>query len=234
MSLSVVALKNHLATSQSPYYVRTSWADTVEYPELVDLMAKGRTTLTKPDIAGCLELLTEEVTKLVADGKYVKMPLGAFYLCASGTLDSLDQAFSPGSSETSHALRLHFRADRSLEAELLGMAKIERGERFDRNEPIIFSSSSVKTDAELKAGAGDFIRVLGQRLKFDKANEKEGLFFLNGVETRAAQYATIQPGLVIAEVPPGLKPGTYTLALRSFQNGKDLHEGRLPTLFTIE
>jgi hypothetical protein len=185
MSLTVVPAKNYLPTRTTPYIVRTTWADTVEYSELVDIMAKGRTTLTKPDITGCIELLLEEIAKLVADGKYVKTPIGSFYLCASGKLDSLDQAFTPGDGEGAHVLKLHFRADRAMEAELAAMAKIERGERFDRNEPIIFSSSSVKNDGEMKAGAGDFIRVAGQRLKFDKANEKEGLFFLNGVETRA-------------------------------------------------
>jgi hypothetical protein len=234
MSLTIVPLKNHLATSSNPYYVHTLWSDTIEYDKLVDIMAAGRTTLTKPDIAGCLELFTEEIMKLVADGKYVKTRMGAFYLCASGKLDAPDQAFTPRDGTSEHDLRLHFRADKSLEAGLLATAKIERGERYDRNTPIVFSVVSVRTGDEMKASAGDFLRVVGQRLKIDPADESEGLFFVNGHETRAVQYAAISPGLVIAQLPEGLAPGSYYIAVRSHQGGKELHEGRSPAPFIVE
>jgi hypothetical protein len=114
MSLLVVPLKNHLQTSSNPFYVHTTWSDTVEYDDLVDIMASGRTTLTKPDITGCLELFAEELMKLVADGKYVKTRIGSFYLCAMGKLDSADQAFTPREGANSHDLRLRFRPDRSI------------------------------------------------------------------------------------------------------------------------
>ena len=234
MALVVAALKNHLSNCESPYIVHTSWSDTIDTEELVSIMANGRTTLTKPDITGCLTLLTEEIVKLLADGKYVRTPLGSFYLCASGKLDAPDQAFTPGALANTHDIRMHFRADKSLEAALLAKAKIERGERFDRNEPILFSVASVKTEEELKARSGDFIRVLGQRLKFDKASPEEGLFFVNGAEHRSLQYASISPTLVIAEVPTGLAAGDYSLVLRSRQGGKLMHEGRAQSAFTVE
>jgi hypothetical protein len=183
MSLLVVPLKSTLATSPSPYHVHTEWSDTVEYEKLVDIMATGRTTLTKPDIAGCLQLFTEEIAKLVADGKYVKTTLGAFYLCASGNLDSPDQDFAPGKGDGSHALRLHFRPARDFEAELRAKAAVERGKNYDRRTPVIYKALSVKSEADMSSGAGDFLRIEGQRLKFDKANAAEGLFFVNGTET---------------------------------------------------
>jgi hypothetical protein len=196
-------------------------------------MASGRTTLTKPDIAGCLELYAEEIAKLVADGRYVKTNIGSFYLCASGKLESADQAFTPGTGEGAHALRLHFRPERSFEAALCSKASVERGRRYDRNRPVIDSVLSVKSETEMSASAGDFLRIEGQRLKFDKTKSEEGLFFVNGEETRAAQYASIQPSLVIAQVPPELKPGAYLVAIRSYEGGKDLHEGRAEKSFTI-
>jgi hypothetical protein len=170
----------------------------------------------------------------VADGKYVKTPMGAFYLCASGKLESPDQAFTPKDGSSAHDLRFRFRADRDLEAELLAKAKVERGERFDRSLPLVFSACSVKTGSDMRARAGDFLRVAGQRLKFDPAQEEEGLFFIDGSESRSLQYASIAPGLVIAEVPPGLAAGQYVLALRSRQGGKTLHEGRSNQPFVVE
>ena len=234
MSLVVVSQKNHLPTSANSFFVHTAWSDTIEYDSLVDIMASGRTTLTKPDIAGCLELLTEEVMKLVADGKYVKFPLGSFYLCAAGKLDSADQAFTPQDSSSEHALRLHFRADRSIETQLLAMARVERGASFDRSAPLIKGAVSVRSETDMRALPGDFLRVSGERLKFDKSQDNTGLFFVNGHETRAIQYASITPPLVIAQVPPELVAGEYQLAFRSYQGGKALHECRCPTPFIVE
>jgi hypothetical protein len=234
MPLTIIPLKNHLSTSSNPYYVHAEWSDRVEYQTLVDIMAAGRTTLTKPDITGCLQLFVEELMKLVADGKYVKTPIGAFCLGASGKLDSPDQAFTPKDGSSAHDLRLHFRADRSLEAELLASVKIERGERYDRSMPLVFSAFSVKTGKDMAASAGDFLRVEGQRLKFDKDKEEEGLFFINGSESRSAIYALIAPGRVIAEVPKDLAAGQYVLAFRSRQGGKTLHEGRSAATFVVE
>jgi hypothetical protein len=114
------------------------------------------------------------------------------------------------------------------------MAKIERGERFDRNAPIIMGAVSVRSEADMRALPGDFIRVSGQRLKFDKAEMDTGLFFVNGSETRAGQHASISQGLVIAQVPPELAAGQYQLAFRSHQGGKELHECRCPTPFLVE
>jgi hypothetical protein len=233
MALLVVPLANHLATCPNPYVVRTGWSDTVEYDKLVDIMAAGRTTLTKPDIAGCLELFTEEVAKLVADGRRVKTKLGTFYLCASGKLDARDQSFTPGEGQGSHALKLHFKPDREFEAGICAGVELARGKRYDRCTPTIDSAVSVKSDAEMSAGPGDFLRVEGEKLKFDKANAAEGLFFVNGQETRAVQYARIQPSLLIAQVPPELGPGSYSLVVRSMQGTKELHEGRAAKPFVV-
>lgn len=234
MALSVIALKNHLSNCSKPYVAHAEWSETVEFEKLVELMAAGHTTLGKPDIKACSELFLEQMIKLLAEGKYVKTSLGAFYLCASGTFDSLDESFTPSSGSNNHMLRLHFRPDKAVEEQIRLKAEVERGERYDRLAPIIFASTSVKMEASMKAQAGEFIRVDGQRLKFDKTKEDEGLFFVNGSEKRAAQYASIVPSLLIAEVPMDIAAGSYNLVVRSRQGGSDLHEGRHASLFIIE
>jgi hypothetical protein len=226
MALVVTPIANHLASNPNPFVVHTEWLDIIEYDKLIDIMATGRTTLTKPDISGCLELFMEEIAKLVADGKRVKTGLGSFYLCASGSLGSHDQAFTPREGELDHALNLHFRPERGFESDICSKVQLARGKNYDKAQPAILSAASVKTDAPMSAAPGDFIRVEGQRLRFDKANQEEGLFFVNGHETRAVQYATVSPSLVIAQVPPDLAAGSYLLALRSMAGSKSLHEGR--------
>lgn len=54
MSVNVFSVPNYLRTSDSPFMIRSVCPDMVEIEELVNRMAEGRTTLTKPDIAGCI------------------------------------------------------------------------------------------------------------------------------------------------------------------------------------
>jgi len=225
--------KNSLPSSDSPYLVHTEHSGIVEPEQFVDIMAGAHSTLTKPDIAAGQELMNTELVKLLADGKFVKLGFGALYVCAAGKLDSLDQAFSPGSADGSHTLSIHFRVDRDFEAAVCSKVVVERGPRYDRNAPFINAVIGVKSESAAGAAPGEFVRVEGQRLKFDRSVAAEGLFFIDGAETKAVQYASITPSLVIAQVPPDLKPGNYVVVLRSSQGRKDLHEGRLEKTFTI-
>jgi hypothetical protein len=234
MSLTVIPRKNHLKTIDDPFIVRSCCSGTVEVDELIDIMAKGRTTLSKPDIAGCLKLLEEELSRLLADGKYVKTPMGSFYLSAAGKLHSVDQSFAPKDETNGHTLSLHFRTNRNFEAAMIPSVKIVRSENFDKISPALTGAVSVKTSSSSGAGSGDFIRVSGKRLKFDPADGQSGVFFVNGSEHRSALYADIEPSLVIAQVPQDLAPGPYILCVRTAPNGVDHKEGRLEADFAIE
>ena len=123
--ISVYATKNYLKTCEHPYFIRSYCSDTIELDELIDIMATGRTTLSKPDITGCLQLMVEEIVNLVVDGKHVKTPFGAFYLSASGKLDTVAQPFSPGTGTLDHALSLHFRTNKAIEAAMKTRARWE-------------------------------------------------------------------------------------------------------------
>lgn len=92
----------------------------------------------------------------------------------------------------------------------------------DKIAPRVFKAHSVRTDEELVASPGDFVRIRGHHLKFDKARLDTGVWFNNGAEHRSAQYASITPGTVIAQVPPDLAPGQYTIVVRTSPNEKDV------------
>ena len=80
MPLTVSVRKNTLVGRNSDYRFHTSHEASVDYDKLVDIMSRARTTLSKPDLVACLALWTEMVSEIVADGKFVKTPLGDFYL----------------------------------------------------------------------------------------------------------------------------------------------------------
>ena len=205
----------------------------IGFDEFVDGMSTGRTTVTKTDIVATMQLFIEELCKELARGSAVKLPFGTLYLSASGTFDEVDQPFIYGDQEYGHDLRLHFRANRTEEVRMAQSVKFSREQNFDKAAPRLLSAHSVRTDEELAASPGDFLRIRGHHMKFDKAVPELGIWFKNGQEYRAVQYASISPGTVIAEVPTGIAAGQYALIIRTSPNTKDVKEARLPDIVTI-
>jgi len=232
--IQIVSMVNYLKTCLQPYLVRSCCSDTVEVAELVDIMASGRTTLTKPDITGCLQLFGEELIRLVADGKHVKTPVGSFYLAASGRLETKNQPFTPGIGTLDHALTLHFRSNKDVESKMKSQARWERIETFDTSSAAVDGYSVVARGADENAKAGDTVRITGRRLKFDPANTACGVFLeSDSASWRCAVYADIAPSKVIATLPADVPAGTYDLVVTTMPNGKDLKNGYYDKPFVI-
>ncbi|MFA6507213.1 MAG: DNA-binding domain-containing protein [Treponemataceae bacterium] len=224
--LSVYPMKNYLKTCEHPFFIRSYCSDTIELDELIDIMAKGRTTLSKPDITGCLQLFVEELINLVSDGKHVKTPVGAFYLSASGKLDTVAQPFSPGSGTLDHALTLHFRTNKAIEGTMKTRARWERVESFDTTAASVEAITVIGRAEGEASHAGDTVRITGRRLKFDPAVTDCGVFLETETESvRIAVYPDIAPSKLIAILPADLPAGTYDVVVATMPNGKDRKEG---------
>jgi nucleoid DNA-binding protein len=233
--IKIYSLQNYLKTCLDPYVARSTCSDTVEVEELIDIMASGRTTLSKPDITGCLQLFLEEVIEKTADGKHVKTPFGSFYLSANGRFEEKNQPFTPGIGNLGHAFTLHFRTNKTVEAKIISQARWERIENFDKSTASIDQISVIGREPGENAHAGDTIKITGRRLKFDTADTSCGVF-LNSDTTswRAAVYADIAPSKVIAALPADIPAGTYELTIITMPNGKDLKSSILTEPFIIE
>jgi hypothetical protein len=232
MPLKIAVVKNHLPSCPSPYVVRSGPADVVEYERFVEIMAQGRTTLTKTEILGCMQLYGEELVKLLSEGRAVKTPTGSFFLSAAGSMDSLDESFLPSDLSRNHDVRLHHRTGKSFEDSILAKLVIVREERPDFGVPNIRAVRAAGSETPDSIHPGDIVEIRGLRLRFDQKDANQGLFFVDGAgaETRATLYPMNRPGTVMACVPETLAAGSYTLALRAAVNGKDVRETRLEGL----
>lgn len=232
MPLKITLRNNHLSACPKAFVIRSVLSATVDWEAFAEVMAKGRTALSKIEIIGAMQLFMEEISKLLADGKAVKTPVGLFYLCAGGSMDSPQEDFLPSDKSTNHDLRIHFRPEVGFEKQVAESAQLIRSDITDQAAPKVRSAFSSETSQLGITKAGDILNVYGYNLKFDRANEREGLFFVDGTgtETRATIYSQILPKTIAASVPAGLSPGSYSLAVRSLANGKTLREGRLEGL----
>ena len=206
MSLKITVHKNYLPACPSPFVVRSDSLGVVEYDKLIDLMAKGRTTLTKTDIVAAMQLFREELQEQLAEGKTVKTPTGAFFLCAGGSMNSLDEAFLPKDQANNHEVRLHHRPDRAFEDEILAELEIVREERPDLASPRLKSVQSAGAEDPNTIRPGGVVQLKGLRLRFDPKETGQGLFFIDsrGLESRSPFYPMIRPRTLHASVPDSL------------------------------
>jgi len=227
MALTIRAMKNNLGTSENPYYALASWSGIVESDDFLNRMAQARTTLSKTDILAVFQLAREELVRLLAEGNYVKTPLGAALPVASGSFRTRDDSFLPKKRGSGHTLRIDFRLDPGLEAAALAKIRYVRDRKPERRAPLLTLASSVKTGSSGQVEAGGLIRIVGARLKFDPAQPEQGLYFRGPTrtETRAPVYAYVRPSSLVALVPPDLPEGSYELIVRSVTGGGDLVEG---------
>jgi len=202
--IGIYSLPNYLKTCLQPYIARSACSDTLEVDELIDIMATGRT------------------------------PFGSFYLSASGRFEQKNQAFTPGEGTLDHALTLHFRTNKTIEAKIIARSRWERIENFDTSAASIEQITVVGRAAGENARAGDTVKLAGRRMKFDAADVSCGIFLESGTESfRASVYADISPSKVIAIIPETVPAGSYDLIVVTMPNGKDLKNGYAEKPFVI-
>jgi hypothetical protein len=235
MPLRIRATRNNLGTSDSPYYALASWSEIIESDEFIARMASGRTTLSKTDIIAVFQLAREELGRLLAEGCYVKTPLGSAIPRASGKFGSPDDPFQPGRRGSGHELRFDFRLDPVISREALAAIRCVRDADKDLRSPRILSINSIQSGRDDEAHSGDLLRIAGRRMKFDPADEGQGLFFCgaSGEEARSALYAQVRPSTIIAEVPADLCEGEYSLVIRTVSRGGARLEGKSETKLNI-
>jgi hypothetical protein len=232
MALKIAVRKNHFPNSLSPFVVRSASSDVVEYDKLIEIMAKGRTTISQIDIIAVMQLYKEELQKQLAEGKTVKTPTGSFFLCAAGSLDSPGESYLPKDRTNNHEIRLHHRPEKRFENLILDELETVREERPDLSVPSLRSVAAACEEDSGTIRSGGLVRIKGLRLRFDPKESGQGVFFADsaGIESRSTLYPLILPGTVIAGVPSILAAGSYAIVLRAAVNGKDVREARFEGL----
>jgi hypothetical protein len=248
MALTIGARVNTLVGGKKSVRFHTRHQGIIDYDELITIMSAARTTVSKPDLVAVVTLLTETISNLVADGNFVKTPLGDFYLTAVGTANSEGEPFAPNRASNGHGFRLRFRPNRSAEKAIISSVTVKRDDEAGKRLPLLSrliplrsngldktdEMDTVGRDEALTVEQGCICRLKGRTLGFDPADERCGVFFLpargpkvGDTGIRCEFYISIKPSLVILQLPPGIEPGDYKLELRSITKAGTLRIGSL-------
>jgi len=230
MALTVSARMNTLAGRTKSWRFHTCHSGAVSFERLMDIMAASHTTLSLPDIVACMTLFSQTVSSLVADGKFVKGPLGDYYLCAVGTIDSPSETFNLDSGKGGHGLRLRFRPDRRTEQGMARQARVKRDDSLPSREPHPLSLEAAGQPRGSPLAASAIVRLVGYHLKLDPSDPTQGIFLASSPQApllRCPVYASITPSHIIAQLPPALEAGGYSVLVRSMTKTGKIREGWL-------
>ncbi len=228
MALHVTLVRDPLkgGGSLKPRVVQT---DTVNMDSLLGYMATD-TALEETDMRAAVSRLHEALLFYLSRGEKVATPFGTFHLSARGTyLDGETPRV-----ETRN-LGINFRPSPGLLYDLRNSTKIVMEGTSDRKLPSITSVINVEApDPPNEGKAGHLLKMQGNRLSFDPADEEVGVCRVatDGTDHRMAVYSRAGSARVdfkLAKVPVG----TYTLEIRTRPSQKDVWVGINRDAFTV-
>ena len=204
--------------------------------EVIDLMMRRGTTLTRADVAAVLQVYTEVVGELTADGSAVNTPLFNTSFSVAGVFTSMSDSFD----KARHTVSVNINAGTALR----DAAKSVRTEKTEgaSTDPYITEAADVVSGAvNSTLTAGGILRLTGSRLKFDASDAAQGVFLVpevGGDAVRCGVVAENKPARVMVMIPADIAPGAYYAEVRTKivegnKSGKTLKSGRLGKALSV-
>lgn len=230
------ALRENLLTAETNEFMaqvvnRRSYS----FEEVITLMIKRGSTLTRTDISAVLEMYSEVVGDLVGEGAAVNTPLVNSSLTISGVFKGATDMFDT----TRHKVRVRFTPGTVLRQSVRNV-KLEKttGQRI---LPLIIEVKDIGSDTVNDVlTPGDIMIITGAYLKFDHDDDTQGVFLLgeSGHELRCTSIAHNKPGHITAKIPPDIEEGQYLVEVRSRISGssrvlKVLKKGQFDKPLTV-
>lgn len=144
--------------------------------DIIQRMLGRGTTLTDVELVSVLRLFRNEIVKCLAEGAGVN--IDDFFIIqpsVSGFFKSLDDSFDP----KRHSINARINISRKFRKHLSEQARYEKISRPDKNPVINRVHDQVSDSYNKQMTIGYVVRLLGQKLAFNRDAEDEGVFLLS-------------------------------------------------------
>lgn len=205
--------KNQLTPQSTEYTARVTDARSHSREEIIERLTKRGSAMTKTDMQSVLTMHDEEVADIIAHGGTVNTPLFNISYSITGLFKNLGDSFD----NARHSVHVKI-SPGTLLREALRKLKTEKVEA-SHTEPAIGEVFDVVSGmVNSLVTRGGVFRITGNRLKFDAADEEQGVFLL--AETGEIERCTVivdnMPARVTVMVPVALAEDTvYSLEIRT-------------------
>lgn len=227
MTLRYGLIPNHLTDDPNDYMAVVTDNETITTDQIVEQMIGKGSTVTKAEALSVIEEFSYAVVQAVASGQNVNTELFKVYPSISGVFNDQNDGFD----KSRHSIRLSLNAGHRL-AEAVANIELRKVE-VAMAQPVIQQFTDLKTKAVNETfSPGQIASIKGSLLKFDEADETQGIFFIaaDGTETRVQNMVKNKPSELLFFVPESLSSGSFQIEIRSiFRNYKNVRIGRFLT-----
>jgi hypothetical protein len=224
MSIKYTLAKSTFRGNNSPEYIaRTLASNRISPEELYSQMSFG-STITVADIRAVMETLQHMVIENLANGNSVDTGFIQFKAYVKGGFETLNSSYQRGKNQIAVRARLSSK----IKTEVESRARVEQVEKTAKN-PIIDKFVNHSREEDHRIMSGDLCSIRGKRLQIPSKDGKMGVFIVHetdGREIRIDEITTDHRNRLIFSIPRGLKPGNYTLIVRSRNRSKIVYEER--------
>jgi|GEM_PF-4507743 len=213
MPIKITTRPSNLKNASRRYQFISRETGKISLSELLDKASKANTTVTRADLAACVEVVTETARRLVHEGYRVELPFADIYIKASGAAEEQLSPFLPKSSTNNHRFTLRTLVHKN-EADKVLHGNIQ-WERADFNRYRFMPSIR---NAEL--WPGNIVFVQGRKLSFDQDMKGDGLHLISESdkeEILPLLYNKVTNVMISAVFAP-LRPGRYRVLVINRQN----------------
>jgi hypothetical protein len=185
----------------------------------------------RADVLSFIEDLNRAIESLLLDGLNVCTPSANYRVSIRGHFEGPQDSFDP----ERHQLVARISPGADLKTALKGPIKVSKRPAVPHG-PIPLTYTDVLSDTRNQLlTPGGIGQLTGYRLKFDRQDPEQGVFFLatDGGETRAQHFVENRPRRLVFAVPE-LPPGQYRLEVRAYpRNSSKLNSNPLEETLTV-
>ncbi|MDO5523770.1 MAG: DNA-binding domain-containing protein [Bacteroidia bacterium] len=208
-------VENLLTERPDDYAAQTQPTRSYNKSEVIDLILRRGTLLTRTDLVAAFNGLEETVVDIVKDGGTVNMPLFNTSFSISGVFDGPMDSFDT----SRHRLNVNLTKGtllRKAESEV----QMTKTETTAPQPTIVEVRDAVSGTANEVLTPGGVIQLWGSNLKIAGENEANGLWFVpeTGDAVKADVLVTNKPSQLIAMIP-ALPAANYTVRVVTQYNG---------------
>ena len=168
------ALRENLLTPEpNDYMAQVTDSQSYNLEKIIDKMIERGSTLTKADITATMQIYTETICSLLEEGFQINTPLINTSMSISGVFDGATDSFD----SSRHNVNINITPGTKLK-ETLSKVKTQKVEATSTDPFVTEVKDIVSGVVNECLTAGGILQAAGSRLKFDNADEAQGVFLV--------------------------------------------------------
>jgi len=231
MALKFALFENHLTSDPNDYMAVVQDLQSKTQEDVINLMIGRGSTVTKAETLSVLEEYRLAIEQLLKDGYAINTPIFNLSPSVKGLFQGPDQNFN----SAIHTVKINITTGTRLRevGKLITVERVKGASPQPDPEILEDLGSGTRND---QLTPGNIARLKGSRLKFDQADQAQGIFLIaaDQSEIRVETVSWNKPAQLDFLVPV-IAAGEYKLEVRAIlPQGKDLRKGLLPYPLTVE